>query len=243
VVLIAADLDNDRSDGGGRQHSLDLALVIWLRRLVRQIGLGSRIWRGEWRRCLRYRDVYNHRLRRDGRRTYECGGPIAYRRVLMAQRIGHKRRDPQKNCYRAAPHDGIQPQDARPRKLCKGRNTALAHHRKASGAALIAPAFDASLSANKEAGNSRKQRGALRDLAVVVAACSRSLLTRACILTTMRGGEVDTIFGFEKEDGALQMNQGEPTQTSYSKYEPTCSEERSPHARGSTGNEHCSDGG
>jgi hypothetical protein len=32
---------------------------------------------------------------------------------------------------------------------------------------------------------------------------------RGCILTMMIGGEVDTIFGFQKEDDALQWIKGE----------------------------------
>jgi hypothetical protein len=42
VILIAAGLNNDRSDAGGSQRSLDLALIFRLHGLVWQIGLGGR---------------------------------------------------------------------------------------------------------------------------------------------------------------------------------------------------------
>ena len=44
-----------------------------------------------------------HRPGRDGRHICEGNGPVGYRRVLVAQRIGHERRYSQQNCYRAAP--------------------------------------------------------------------------------------------------------------------------------------------
>ncbi|MDB5610234.1 MAG: hypothetical protein JWP25_7134 [Bradyrhizobium sp.] len=118
VIFIATGCNDNRGDSGGGQCRLDLAFRS--RRWIARVA-GCRDCRG-W---LSYRPANGRRPDQHGRLSNEPNGLANHdgRRALVAQCIGPKRRDPQKNQYRSTSHAAIQSEAGSARKVCQGTIT------------------------------------------------------------------------------------------------------------------------